>query len=178
MDANHIATNQKRDRSNRLISSVSTLDPSLGDSCGSPHPPCSELESTQHDAGTLQHTRFERPFTSSGTSGSTIWYTSSDRSPLRWPPSCINPNSGNIYIHTDTSTNGRQMWISLSAGCWVGVPFEYDPNYLPDRVVMTARHPLFNDRVLKIRANGEPSWVTRQTCVTLKSRRKVAHPNK
>ena len=95
----------------------------------------------------------------------------------RWTPSHINPNPGDIYIHTDTSTNDRQMWISLSAGCWVGVPIEYDQNYLPDRVVIAARHPLFNDRVLKIRANGEPSWVTRQTCVTLKSRKKVARSN-
>jgi len=73
--------------------------------------------------------------------------------------------------------NGRQLWISLSTGSWESVPIEYDWNYLPDRVVTAARHPLFNDRVLKIRANGEPSWVTRQTCVTLKSRKKVARSN-
>lgn len=66
------------------------------------------------------------------------------------------------------------MWISPFAGSWKGIPIEYDPNYLPDRIVRTTRHPLFSDRVLKIRANGEPSWVTRQTCASLKSRKKVA----
>lgn len=131
----------------------------------------------QHDAPSVQFTRFQRQFLSSGASGSTVWYTSSDAFPLHQPPPQIVVSPGNIYIHTDTSTNDRQMWISLSAGSWESIPVEYDRSYLPDRVVMAARHPLFSDRVLKIRANGEPSWVTRQTCVTLKSRKKVALSN-
>jgi hypothetical protein len=131
----------------------------------------------QRDTAGVRYTRLERPFMSSGTSGSTVWYTSSDGSPLRQPSSRIIPSPGNVYIHTDMPTNDRQMWISSSAGSWEGIPIEYDRNYLPDRVVTAARHPLFSDRVLKIRENGEPSWVTRQTCVTLKSRKKVARSN-
>lgn len=127
----------------------------------------------QCGAASIHFTRFERQFMSSGTSGSTVWYTSSDAPPLHQPPPQIAANPGDIYIHTDT-TKGRQMWISPSAGSWKAIPTEYDQTYLPDRVVTTARHPFFNDRVLKIRANGEPSWVTHQTCVTLKSRKKVA----
>lgn len=132
----------------------------------------------QHDAASVQYTRYERPFISSGTSGSTVWYASSGSSPIRQPSPHITPNPGNIYIHADTSTEDRQIWVSLSAGSWESIPVQYDRIYLPDRVITAACHPLFNDRVLKIRTNGEPSWVTRQTCVTIKSRKKVARSNK
>ena len=125
----------------------------------------------------IEYTRFERPFMSSMAYGSTVWYASSGRLPLRHPPRRIAPNSGDIYIHTDTSSSGLQIWISPTYGTWKSVPAGYDQTYLPDRVVTAARHPLFNDRVLKMRTNGEPSWVTRQTCITLKSRKRAARPD-
>lgn len=131
----------------------------------------------QDDTADVEYTRFERPFMSSGTCGSTIWYRSSGRPPLCRPPRRITPHPGDIYIHADISTSGLQIWVSPTHGTWNGVPAEYDQMYLPDRVVKAARHPLFNDRVLKMRTNGEPSWVTRQTCITLKSRKKAGRSN-
>ena len=134
-------------------------------------PNCS-TGTTRNDVTDIEYARFERPFMSSGTCGSTVWYTSSGGPPLRHPAGPTTPNPGDIYIHTDTSTNGLQIWVCPTYGTWKSISAEYDQSYLPDRVVRAARHPLFNDRVLKMRANGEPSWVTRQTCITLKSRKK------
>lgn len=104
--------------------------------------------------------------------GETVWYESSDNAPLAHPDAAIHPNVGDLYLHQDRMTGNSQLWISAVEGHWNGVAIEYDKRYLPDRILMDLSHPKYNDRALKFRANGEPSWVTRQTLATLKSRKK------
>ena len=66
------------------------------------------------------------------------------------------------------------MWIFHDAGVWEEVKLAYDENYLPDRVIQGVSHPTFKNRRLKLRSNGDPSWIMKQTCTTNKSRRKGA----
>lgn len=121
---------------------------------------------------TKAYLRHVRMFQSSNTPGETVWYESSDNAPLVHPDAAINPNVGDLYLHKDRMTGNFQLWISTVEGRWNGIAAEYDQKYLPDRIIMGVPHPKFNDRLLKLRANGEPSWVTRQTLATLKSRKK------
>ena len=121
---------------------------------------------------TKLYTRHTRIFQSSNTPGETVWYESSDNAPLLHPDTTILPNVGDLYLHKDRTTGNLQLWISVIGGRWNGVATEYAQRYLPDRVVAGLSHPKFNDRLLKLRTNGEPSWVTRQTLATLKSRKK------
>ena len=117
----------------------------------------------------LRHTRM---FQSANTPGETVWYESSDSAPLVYPDTAIHPNVGDLYLHKDRTTGHFQLWISTVESHWSNIAIEYNPRYLPDRILMGVSHPRFNDRLLKLRVNGEPSWVTRQTLATLKSRKK------
>lgn len=121
---------------------------------------------------TKAYLRHTRTFQSSNTPGETVWYESSGSAPLAQPDAAICPNTGDLYLHKDHTTGNLQLWTSAIEGQWKSVAIEYVPKYLPDRIVMGASHPKFNDRLLKLRTNGEPSWVTRQTLATLKSRKK------
>ena len=94
--------------------------------------------------------------------------------PLAHPDATTYPDIGDLYLHHDRMTGNLQLWISTAQGHWSNIPIEYVQKYLPDRIVAGVSHPKFNDRLLKLRANGEPSWVTRQTLATLKSRKKGA----
>ncbi|KAF9790745.1 hypothetical protein BJ322DRAFT_1104393 [Thelephora terrestris] len=110
----------------------------------------------------LRHTRM---FQSSNTPGETVWYESSDNAPLVHPDVAICPDIGDLYFHKDRMTGNLQLWISTDEGRWKSVAIEYIQKYLPDRIVMGALHPKFNDRLLKLRANGEPSWAQCQLCL-------------
>lgn len=121
---------------------------------------------------TKAHTRHSRVFQSSNVLGETVWYESSDSVPLICPDTAILPHVGDLYLHKDRTTGNLQLWISTVEGLWNTVAIEYDPRYHPDRIMNGVSHPKFNDRLLKLRTNGEPSWVTRQTLATLKSRKK------
>jgi hypothetical protein len=121
---------------------------------------------------TKAYHRQARMFQSSNTPGETVWYESSDSMALVQPDATIYPNVGDLYLHKDRTTDNLQLWISTVEGRWDKVTVEYNQKYLPDRVVVGVSHPKFNDRQLKLRTNGEPSWVTRQTLATLKARKK------
>jgi hypothetical protein len=121
---------------------------------------------------TKAYSRNSRTFQSSHTLGETVWYESSDNTPLIHPDTAIHPRVGDLYLHKDRTTGNLQLWISTAEARWNSLVVEYNPKYLPDRIMMGVSHPRFSDRLLKLRANGEPSWVTRQTLATLRSRKK------
>jgi hypothetical protein len=116
--------------------------------------------------------RCVRPFQSATGSGDTVWYQTVSNSTLSSPSTQVIPEVADLYIHKDSASNTLQIWICRRAGSWDAVPMIFNESYLPDRVVKGLLHPLFPDRVLKVRINGEPSWVTKQSCSTIKSRRK------
>lgn len=128
---------------------------------------------TQSGVVTLP-TRTARKFQSSASEGETVWWESRCGSDLVVPPRNIDHTIGDLYIHKNTTGASIQVWICREPNAWEKVVLEYDDKFTPERVIQGLSHPSFKDRRLKLRKNGEPSWITKQTCVTNKSRRKGA----
>lgn len=118
-------------------------------------------------------TRTARKFQSSASEGETVWWESCCGSDLAAPPLTIDYEVGDLYIHKNTASISIQIWICREPDVWETIVLEYDDRFAPERVILGLSHPFFKDRRLKLRKNGEPSWITKQTCVTNKSRRKV-----
>ena len=90
--------------------------------------------------------RHDRPFPTGR--GATVWFTSESTYTVSAPPPRLQVVVGDLYIHTNTSKNLRQVWM-----------FDTDAGW---KVVDTAAqisHPTNRDRVLNIRFDGTPSWV-------------------
>ncbi|KAH8976395.1 hypothetical protein EDB92DRAFT_1824093 [Lactarius akahatsu] len=100
----------------------------------------------------------QRPFSSNSGSGYTTWYLGRSCCSVLMPPTVPQAKTGHLYVHHDTSRDTFIYWILTTANHW-------------ERVSSGAEHPLNHDRVLAIRANGEPSWVTRASTVTTKTRK-------
>lgn len=97
-----------------------------------------------------------RPFV--GGKGSTNWFSSSSATDLSAPR--IDAAPADIYIHKNRVEGTSQLWLySLPSG-WVGLS--------PDNVV---EHPWIPGRVLRIREDGEPSWILEASYQTMKARR-------
>ena len=116
--------------------------------------------------------RTVREFQSSTGRGETVWWESHSEGNLASPLHDVNRTIGDLYIHRSTSEPLIQIWICRDSNSWEKVALEYDVKYHPDRVIKGLSHPSFPDRRLKLRKNGEPSWIMNQTCATIKSRRK------
>ena len=100
-----------------------------------------------------------------------MWWSSSSETSITRPPSKVEPELGDLYIHR-TSDDTTQIWLAYEPLRWTELEVEYAEAYLPDRVIKGARHPAFHDRLLKIWKNGEPSWATQASCATVRSRNK------
>ncbi|KAH8982978.1 hypothetical protein EDB86DRAFT_2834158 [Lactarius hatsudake] len=100
----------------------------------------------------------QRPFSSSSGSGYTIWYFSRSDSSIQSPPMVPQSKTGHLYVHFDASTKTHQYWMLGVGGQW-------------EVVSRNSEYPLNHDRVLSIRSNGEPSWVTRATTNTTDTRK-------
>lgn len=92
--------------------------------------------------------KHERPF-SSGHRGVTTWYTTQSHSDALGPPSGIPEVAGNLYIHRNISTSTDQVWLFSREARWTVIPSG-----------MKINHPTVVDRVLNIRSDGSPNWVT------------------
>ncbi|OBZ66265.1 hypothetical protein A0H81_13762 [Grifola frondosa] len=71
-------------------------------------------------------------------------------------PSVPSAQPGDLFLHTHQD-GSRQIWIRTYTPDWVPVKEEHP-------------HPSLTKYVLRILANGEPRWVTRQTMATYKGR--------
>ncbi|KAH9051416.1 hypothetical protein EDB87DRAFT_1582687 [Lactarius vividus] len=80
-------------------------------------------------------------------SGYTIWYSSRSDSNIQSPPVIPQSKTGHLYVHFDALTKTYQYWMLGVGGQW-------------ESVTKNAECPHNHDRVLSIRSNGEPSWVT------------------
>ena len=103
--------------------------------------------------------KHERPFPS-GHRGATTWYTTQSYSNVLGPPSGIPEVAGNLYIHKNITTSTQQIWLFDRDARWTAVPDDAKVN-----------HPTAADRVLSIRADGSPSWVTATGFTTMQGRR-------
>jgi hypothetical protein len=100
----------------------------------------------------------QRSFTSNSGSGHTIWYFGKSDANIPSPPVVPQAVTGHLYVHFNTSTNTYQYWI-------------FGGNNLWESVLKGSEYPLNHDRILSIRSNGEPSWVTRASTTTTQSRK-------
>jgi hypothetical protein len=100
----------------------------------------------------------ERRFTSSSGSGKTTWYLAKSNMKLSSPPAVPQAETGHLYVHLDCSTRTHQYWMFGANNEW-------------QNVSKGSEYPLNHDRVLSIRENGEPSWVTRASISTTQGRK-------
>ena len=65
------------------------------------------------------------------------------------PPSGLQVVAGTLYIHMNISKKSRQVWL-----------FDTDAGWKVVNDVARISHPSYRDRVLNIRSDGTPGWVT------------------
>ena len=100
----------------------------------------------------------ERRFTSNSGSGKTTWYLTKSSTNILSPPAVPQAEVGHLYVHLDRSTRTRQYWMFGTSNEWQSVS-------------KGSECPMNHDRVLSIRNNGEPSWVTRASIATTQGRK-------
>jgi hypothetical protein len=107
---------------------------------------------------TVPYETRDRRFASSSGSGKTTWYFAKSNTNISSPPAVPQAETGHLYVHFDCSTHTRQYWMFGANNKWKSVP-------------KGSEYPLNHDRVLSIRGNGEPSWVTRASISTTQCRK-------
>ncbi|KAF9783285.1 hypothetical protein BJ322DRAFT_1021987 [Thelephora terrestris] len=101
----------------------------------------------------------QRPF-SSGSPGFTTWYTTSSVDNITSPSPGITPEIGELYIHHNRVTDIHHVWLYGINRQWKCVT-EQEKVY----------HPAIEDRVLSLRANGTPNWITTASFTTIRGRK-------
>ena len=104
----------------------------------------------------------ERPF-ASGSPGVTSWYTSTSYDDIPVPVPGLDPKVGNLYVHTNRATDRHEVWL-----------FDTSKNWKCVTNVAKVYHPVIADRVLSIRVNGTPSWITAASYMTIRGRKEKA----
>jgi hypothetical protein len=100
----------------------------------------------------------QRSFASNSGSGHTIWYFAKSDTNIPTPPVISQAVTGHLYVHLNSSANTYQYWMLGGNNQW-------------ESISKGLEYPLNHDRVLSIRGNGEPSWVTRASTITTQSRK-------
>ena len=113
--------------------------------------PCEECASAIH-----MHV-CQRSTSNSGSSHTT-WYFGKSDTNIPSPPIVPQAVTGHLYVHLNSSANTYQYWMLGGNNQW-------------ESVSKGSEYPLNHDRILSIRSNGEPSWVTRASTITTQSRR-------
>ena len=106
--------------------------------------------------------RHQRPFVS-GPKGSTVWYTTASNQPISSPPASLPASSGILYIHTNLATKTNQVWLCSINARWIDIT-----------TMDSIRHPSVTDRILLLRSDGIPSWLTSTNHATVQSRKERA----
>lgn len=114
---------------------------------------------------TVPYQMRQRSFTSTSGSGYTIWYFAKSDNNISSPPMIPQARTGHLYVHLNSSTNFYHYWMMGANNQW-------------ESVLKGAQYPLNHDRVLAIRGNGEPSWVTRATTTTTQTRKERSQREK
>ncbi|KAF9787395.1 hypothetical protein BJ322DRAFT_1107460 [Thelephora terrestris] len=101
----------------------------------------------------------QRPFCS-GSPGVTTWYTTSSVHDLISPPHAMTPEIGELFIHHNRVTDIYHVWLFGINRQWKCVT-EQEKVY----------HPAIEDRMLSLRANGTPNWITAASFTTIRGRK-------
>ena len=100
----------------------------------------------------------QRSFSSNYGSGYTVWYFGKSNSSILFLPSIPQAKTRHLYIHLDATRDVSQYWMLGTGNQW-------------QHVSPGAEYPLNHDCILAIHSNGEPSWITRASITTTKSRK-------
>ncbi|KAH9855121.1 hypothetical protein C2E23DRAFT_857853 [Lenzites betulinus] len=106
--------------------------------------------------GPLQITRYERGIRSQNEK--TVWFASNGRDLLSTPPDLTAARVGDLYVHT-RADGAKQAWLRSGISQWTSIELCHP-------------HPQLRGYILNFCANGEPSWVTKDTMRTYKGRTK------
>ena len=106
----------------------------------------------------------ERPF-SSGSPGITTWYTSASPNDIATPPAGVIPEVGELYVHHNRVTDIYHVWL-----------YGVDRRWKCVTDIEKVYHPVIDDRVLSMRANGTPNWITAASFTTIRGRKGKARP--
>ena len=103
--------------------------------------------------------KHQRPFVS-GPKGSTVWYTTASTKALSSPPASLPVTAGILYIHTDVTRGTNQVWLCNINCKWTDVT-----------IMENVKHPSITDRILLLRSDGIPSWLTGANYAAIQSRK-------
>ncbi|KAF9646725.1 hypothetical protein BDM02DRAFT_3254809 [Thelephora ganbajun] len=117
-------------------------------------------QATRHSS--VSPIKQERQFPS-GSPGVTTWYSSHSLSVLHGPPSNLGPNVGDLYMHNNHAEASHQIWL-----------FGLDHSWMRVDIANKVYHPIITNRVLSMRANGTPSWITAASYTTIKGHKEKA----
>ncbi|KAH7904905.1 hypothetical protein BJ138DRAFT_1165760 [Hygrophoropsis aurantiaca] len=101
-------------------------------------------------------TRFTRSFPAKTGSGATTWTRSSNDHPIVRPPGDLLSALGDLHLHYDSIRGVTQMWVMGDDG-WQSVE-------------QGSSHPSASGRCLRIRDDGDPSWVKTRSLSSMASR--------
>ena len=79
---------------------------------------------------------------------------------LACPPQDVTPAVGELYIHHNRLEDVYQIWLYGLDSVWKCVT-------KAEKVL----HPTIDNRVLSMRANGTPNWITTASYTTIRGRR-------
>ena len=144
-------------RASALTSILSVLPPPGGPANNSVVP--LSLQGTTLNPPATVPVKQRRQF-SCGSSAYTTWYSTASAQDLASPPQQVVPAVGELYIHHNRLEDKHQIWLYGLDSVWkcvTGVEKVY--------------HPTIDDRVLSVRANGTPNWITAASYTTIRGRR-------
>jgi len=96
---------------------------------------------------------------SCGSPAYTTWYSTASPKDLACPQE-VTPVVGELYIHHNRLEDAYQIWLYRLDSVWKCVT-------KAEKVY----HPTIDDRVLSMRANGTPNWITTASYTTIRGRK-------
>ena len=122
-------------------------------------PAISALPSATVETPSLVPVKQQRPF-SCGSPAFTTWYSTASTKDLTCPPYDVVPAVGELYIHHNRLEDTHDIWLYGLDSLWKRVT-----------KIEKVYHPTIDDRVLSMRANGTPNWITTASYTTIRGRK-------
>ncbi|KAG1900876.1 uncharacterized protein F5891DRAFT_980077 [Suillus fuscotomentosus] len=105
-----------------------------------------------------QHPSFhERPFLKGTGTGKTRWFRSSSAHQLLCPNEDVAGAVGDLYVYTNIRSRITYIWVMHPVEGWVSI-------------TAGGNHPTVPNRRLRIRKDGDPSWVQIRSLISMESR--------
>ena len=103
--------------------------------------------------------KHQRPF-SSGPRGYTIWYSTESSESIPSPSSDLPTSAGILYLHKNLARGATQIWLCDIRRNWIDITN-----------AQGVKHPSMADRILLLRSDGLPSWLTAASYAATQARR-------